>query len=79
VRDYVDVQELDAISIKGISRKVRPYAVTGTIDDRAISDRYIRGEQQGFRLWVDVKRMTDAEKASAAEALEAAARKLKAS
>jgi class 3 adenylate cyclase/ABC-type amino acid transport substrate-binding protein len=79
VRNYVDVQELDPISVKGISRNVRPYAVTGTLKDRETSDRYIRGEQEGFRLWIDVKRMTDAEKASTAEALEAAARKLKAS
>ncbi len=78
VRNHVDVEELDPISVKGISRKVRPYAVTGTLEDRETSDRYIRGEQEGFRLWVDVKRMTDAEKASTAEALEAAARKLKA-
>ena len=79
VRNYVDVQELEPISVKGISRKVRPYAVTGTLEDGEASDRYIRGEQHGFRLWVDVKRMTGAEKASTAEALEAAARKLKAS
>jgi class 3 adenylate cyclase/ABC-type amino acid transport substrate-binding protein len=77
VRNQVDAQELDPISVKGISRKVRPYAVTGTLEDRETSDRYIRGEQEGFRLWVDVKRMTDAEKVSTAKALEAAARKLK--
>jgi class 3 adenylate cyclase/ABC-type amino acid transport substrate-binding protein len=40
VRNQVDAQELDPISVKGISRKVRPYAVTGTLEDRETSDRY---------------------------------------
>ena len=75
----MDVEELDPISVKGISRKVRPYAIKSTFEDRDTSDRYIRDEQEGFRLWVDVKRMTNSEKAITAEALEAAARKLKAS
>jgi hypothetical protein len=73
------VHELEPISVKGISRKVRPYAVTGTLEDNEKSDRYIRSEQEGFRLWVDVGRMTDAEKADTADALETAARKIKAS
>ncbi len=79
VRNHVDVEELDPISVKGISRKVRPYAVKGTFENWETSDRYIRDEQEGFRLWVDVKRMTDSEKVITAEALEAAVRKLKAS
>lgn len=78
VRNHVDAEELDPISVKGISRKVRPYALKGTFEDGDTSDRYIRAEQEGFRLWVDVKRMTDSEKANTAKALEAAARKLKA-
>jgi hypothetical protein len=57
---------------------VRPYAISGTFEDWDSSDRYIRDEREGFRLWVDVLRMTDSEKTNTAEALEAAARKLKA-
>ncbi len=78
VRNHVDAEELDPISVKGISRKVRPYAIRGTFEDSATSERYIRDEQEGFRLWIDVKRMTASEKANTAGALEAAARKLKA-
>ncbi len=78
VRNHVDAEELDSINVKGISRKVRPYSIKGTFEDWDTSDRYIRDEQEGFRLWVDLKEMTDSDKATTAEVLEAAARKLKA-
>jgi class 3 adenylate cyclase/ABC-type amino acid transport substrate-binding protein len=78
VRNHVDVEELDPISAKGISRKVRPYAIRSIFEDWDTGERYIRNEQEGFRLWIDVMRMTPSEKANTAEALEAASRKLKA-
>ncbi len=78
MRNHVAAEELDSINVKGISRKVRPYSIKGTFEDWDTSDRYIRDEQEGFRLWVDLKRMTDSDKATTAEVLEAAVRKLKA-
>ena len=77
VRDHINAEELGPINVKGISKKVRPYAIKGVFEDWDASERYIRNEHKQFRLWVDLKRMDASQRKSTAKALEKAARKLK--
>ena len=64
--------------MKGVSKKVRPYAIKGVFEDWDASARFIRNEQDGFRLWVDLKYMNESERVTTAKALEKVAQKLKA-
>ncbi len=78
VRDHVDAREMDPIRVKGISHEVRPYAVEGILEGGDESERYIRQESQGMRLWVALRRMPEDHRTGAAEALEEAAQRLRA-
>ncbi len=77
VRNHFDAEELEPISVKGISKNGRPYSIMGVFENRDASECHIRNEQRAFRLWVDLKRMNASQRVSTALVLEKAARKLK--
>ena len=77
VRNHFDAEELEPISVKGISKNGRPYSIMGVFEHRDASECHIRNEQRAFRLWVDLKRMNASQRVSTALVLEKAARKLK--
>ncbi|MDJ0948234.1 MAG: transporter substrate-binding domain-containing protein [Alphaproteobacteria bacterium] len=78
VRDHIEAREMDPIRVKGISQAVRPYAIEGIFEDWDASERYIRQEREGMRLWVDLMRMSAGQRSATADALEDAARRLRA-
>ena len=59
VRDDVTAEERQAIEVKGIRRAIRPYAVTGLLDE-AGADEVISSEIDGMSLRIDVRHLDDA-------------------
>ncbi|HAA91155.1 MAG TPA: hypothetical protein DCS82_01980 [Rhodospirillaceae bacterium] len=63
VRDMVRAKKNEPIQVKGIQRKVVPYAVQGLSDE---SDaRFFRKEKKGMRVFVDLKGLTKRQRQSA--------------
>ena len=65
VRDRVYAEAGEPIRVKGIPREVRPYRVIGLQDELAIEDRFIRKEQPGMQLFIDLHRMEGLDRAAA--------------
>jgi class 3 adenylate cyclase len=59
VRDNVTAEEREAIEVKGIRRAIRPYAVTGLLDEPG-TDEVISSEIDGMSLRIDVRHLDDA-------------------
>jgi PAS domain S-box-containing protein len=56
VKDTVLAEEGDTITLKGFAKPVRTYSVVGLYDDLAEQGRIIRKEQDGVRVFVDLKK-----------------------
>ncbi|MEX6506859.1 adenylate/guanylate cyclase domain-containing protein [Jiella sp. M17.18] len=63
VEDTVRARPLPAISLKGISREVIPYVVEGIHDERAADTGIINEFTEGARIFLDLDRVTGAERA----------------
>ncbi|MGB0672170.1 MAG: adenylate/guanylate cyclase domain-containing protein, partial [Rhodospirillales bacterium] len=72
VRDEFAATELEPIQVKGIKEPVTPYAVNDVFDDRDVTQRYIRRDIRGMRLWVDLMRMTEEQRLASIRELEEA-------
>jgi PAS domain S-box-containing protein len=71
VRDEFDADPQEPIQVKGISEPVRPYAVNGIFEDWDSKERYIRSDDiLGLRLWVDLMRLNDEQRAASITKLE---------
>lgn len=78
VRDVFDAEPMEPIQVKGIKEPVKPYSISGIFEDWNEAERYIRRDDvRGFRLWVDLMRMTDEQRAETIRGLEDALRILK--
>ncbi|CCQ74850.1 adenylate/guanylate cyclase domain-containing protein [Magnetospira sp. QH-2] len=58
VSDIVDAEARDAISVKGIRREVRPFAVKGIYEGEEGQSRYIRKKEDGLTLLLDKEKLT---------------------
>jgi hypothetical protein len=58
VRDTVDAQPLDPISMKGISREVVPYAVEGLLDEAGRKVEVFSEHMTGLDLYLDPSRVS---------------------
>jgi len=77
VKDRIASEERDPIVVKGLSRPVATYQVTGLIDELDAKRDLVHTEQQNLRLEMNPVAMTEKERESAQEALEIALEKLK--
>ena len=60
VRNKVYAEEREPIKVKGIQRKIRPFAVVGLYDELANDQRYIHREEPGLLLLLDLQKITGA-------------------
>jgi PAS domain S-box-containing protein len=67
VRDHVLAEERNPIQPKGFAKPVRNYAVIARVDDLVEQGRAIREEQEGLRLFVDLRKL---DKVKAVKALQ---------
>ncbi len=68
---------MEPIRVKGIQRDVRPYALQNVLAERDEKNRFIRTEDEGIRLFLDLAKMNKRQRTKAAKNLEKAAAKLR--
>jgi adenylate cyclase len=71
VRDIVDARQLDPITVKGVSREVRPYAIDG-LRGEASTGRVFSEHANGLELYLDVNQLDASEAARAKKVLQGA-------
>ena len=70
VRDIVEAEERDAITMKGIKREVRAFAVTNILDNFENDRRVIHHEADGLYLHLDTDRLKGKERKKAQRQLQ---------
>jgi len=70
VKHEIDAEEQEPIKVKGISRDVVPYAVSGIFDDLDADRPYIRSENDAMRLYVDLRKLDKKGRTATAKELE---------
>ena len=78
VKDWVDAEEAESITVKGFARPVRTYRVKGSRDGLATGDRVLQHDHRALTAMLENARVDPAAKASAIETLEKALAELKA-
>ena len=73
VRDLVDTEQLDPLTVKGIRREVRPYKLLGNKKGAA---RIIRSEQEGFKLFANLDTLSAQSRADIIAEMKSAIAKL---
>ncbi len=71
VKDWLSVEERQAISVKGFSKPIRTYAVRGVYDEVADRKNLIHRESDGFSLTIDRDRLSPVAKADMTRTLKA--------
>ncbi|WP_156952640.1 PAS domain S-box protein [Maridesulfovibrio frigidus] len=77
VNDIVATESRAPITVKGIRREVRPYSILGLYDNLDSDSRFIRSEEEGIRLQLDLEKLTSAKRDLAVQELEKALARLK--
>ncbi len=77
VKDVVAAEEKPPIEVKGIRRKVRPYAVSGILDDIEGEKKFIRHERDGMLLVMDLNKLTGENRRQALAEIEKMADRLR--
>jgi class 3 adenylate cyclase len=67
VKDTVLAEEQDAVSAKGFAEPVRTYKVVGIYDDLVEQGRFLRKEQNGLRILLDLEKQDKAKAIAAIE------------
>ena len=70
VKDIVAAEERPPIKVKGIRRKVQPYAVTEILDGTQGEKRFVRRERDGMLLFVDLEKLQGEDRAQALAEME---------
>ena len=70
VKDYVDAEPCEPISVKGVHRKISPYRLVGFETDGNEADRYLRAETEGMRLFLDLGKLDERNRPEAIQELE---------
>lgn len=76
IKDMITTEERDGIAAKGISRPIRAFAVTNILDGGDDTKRFVRADQDGLTLALDLDQLDDDRRASAADVLRDALRRL---
>lgn len=78
VKEYVDAEKGEPITVKGIHRRVTPYKLIGIFNNVDKKSRFLRSELDGFRLYLDFETLNEDSRASALEEIGLALGRLKA-
>ena len=76
VKDEIAAEDQGAIELKGVSRPIRAFKVTGIYDDLAESGEIVRVDRPGVRLLINPSELKSDEKASVLTALQDAVRRI---
>ncbi|MBF0460541.1 MAG: adenylate/guanylate cyclase domain-containing protein [Magnetococcales bacterium] len=77
VKEHIDAQQGDSITVKGIHRKITPYKLTGIYKDADEKNRFLRAESEGMRLFLDLDKLDEGSRALAIREMEAALARLR--
>lgn len=77
VRDFVDAEEQEPMNVKGLNRKIRPYAVQGIYDQSDDEQGIIHSESEALRLHVDLRKIEKQRRIDIAEELERQAKAIR--
>ena len=77
VKDLVSAEERKSLQMKGITRKIRPFAVTDIYKNLDDDSRFIRKETQSMKLIVNLDKFHDEERSLAIDELESILKRLK--
>ncbi|WP_432472849.1 cache domain-containing protein [Amphritea sp. HPY] len=77
VKDFFSAEEQTPIHAKGIQREIRPYALTGIFDQALLESTFIRKEQNGMLVVIDLDKMTEQDRKQARTEMENIIQKLK--
>ena len=77
VRDYVDAEPGEPLSVKGIHRRIHPYRLLDIHRSVGQTGRCLRAERPGMRMFLDLGRLNDSTRAEAIQALQEALERLR--
>lgn len=77
VRDFVDAERGESITVKGIHRKVNPCKLISIYKDIDEDQRYVRSENDGMKLFLDFDKLDEESRPQAIELIETALNRLK--
>lgn len=76
VKDFVDAEKEDPITVKGIHRKINPYKLIGIYKDIDEKSRFLRAENEGMKLFLDFEKLDEVTRPLAIKEIEQALKKL---
>lgn len=77
VKEHVDAEKGEPITVKGIHRKVTPYQLTGIFKKVDADSRFFRVENDGLRLFLDLDKLDEESRPQAIREMKAAIGKLR--
>jgi class 3 adenylate cyclase len=70
VKEYVDTEQGEPITVKGIHRRITPYKLTGIFKKVDAEKRFIRFENDGMRFFIDLDKLDENQRADAIRDIE---------
>ena len=77
VREFIDAEKGEAITVKGIHRSIHPYNLIGIYKNVDETNRYIRSETDGMRLFLDLDKLDEESRPEAIRSLEHVTKRLR--
>ncbi|MBF0448093.1 MAG: adenylate/guanylate cyclase domain-containing protein [Magnetococcales bacterium] len=76
VKDFIDAEKGEPITVKGIHRKITPYKLIGIYKEVNKDIRFFRVENDGMKIFLDFDRLDEESRSKAIEDMEAAIQRL---
>ena len=76
IKDFVDAEACEPISVKGIHRKINPYRLIGIYKNIDEQNRFVRAEHDGMKLFLDFDKLDVNTRPKAIEKMESALKRL---
>ena len=77
VKEYVDAEQGEPITVKGIHRRITPYKLLGIFKKVNAQERFIRFESDGIRLFLDLDKLNENQRTDAVRQMEKALTRLR--
>lgn len=77
VRDFVDAERGELITVKGIHRKITPYKLIGIYKDIDVDTRFFRAENDGMKIFLDFDKLDGESRSQAISDMELAIGRLR--
>jgi len=76
IKDYIDAEKGESITVKGIHRKINPYKLIGIFKNIDEQNRFLRSENDGMKLFLDFDKLDEDLKPQAIDSLKVALKRL---